>query len=256
MGSIFVLLVTIIVVVVLVSLLKAQQSGPAKEMGYEARKELFSPAERSFLGVLEQAVAGQYRIFGKVRLGDLIQPAKGYSKGQRLGAWNRINQKHVDFALCQTDTLAVVGAVELDDSSHRRKDRSERDDFVDKALKSAGIPLVRFAARKGYAVAEVQAQLEAALSFKEENKAPEEFSLAGSMEEKILSIVDDAEEVRVGKETAPSLETEIETATNEMVCSACNSPMVKRLAKKGPNAGKWFWACSAYPKCRKVVGIE
>lgn len=256
MGGIFILLVTIVVVAVLVSLLKSQQAATATEMGYEARKELFSPAERSFCGVLEQAVAGQYRVFGKVRLGDLIQPAKGYSRGRRTGAWNRINQKHVDFVICRPDTLAAVGAVELDDSSHGRKDRSERDDFVDKALKSAGISLVRFAARKGYAVAEVQAQLESVLSFKEENKAPEEFSLAGPMEEKTLNTVDDAEEVRVGKETAPSLETEIETATNEMVCSACNSPMVKRLAKKGPNAGKWFWACSAFPKCRMVVGIK
>ena len=180
MGSIVVLLVTIVVVAVLVSLLKAQQAGPSKEMSYEAPKALFSPAERSFLGVLEQAVAGQYRIFGKVRLGDLIQPAKGYTKGQRMGAWNRINQKHVDFVLCQPETLIVVGAVELDDSSHGRKDRKDRDDFVDRALESAGIPLVRFAARKGYAVAEVAAKLAEVLSPKEDETESADFSMGDS----------------------------------------------------------------------------
>ena len=103
---------------------------------------LFSPAERSFFGVLEQAVWGRYRVLGKVRLGDLVQPAKGLSAGKRTGAWNRIHQKHVDIVLCQPDTLAVAGVVELDDASHRRKDRAERDEFVDKALSTAGIPIV------------------------------------------------------------------------------------------------------------------
>jgi very-short-patch-repair endonuclease len=256
MGSLFVLLVLIIVVLVLVSLLKGQQTGPAKEMTYETRNALFSPAERSFLGVLDQAVAGQYRVFGKVRLGDLIQPAKGYTKGQRTGARNRINQKHVDFVLCQPDTLAPVGAVELDDSSHQRKDRSERDDFVDRALESAGIPVLRFAARKGYAVAEVQAQLEATLSSEEDGKELETFSLAGPTGESPLNVAIDAEDERGERETVASPETETEPASSEMLCSACNSPMVKRLAKKGSNAGKWFWACSAFPKCRKVVGIK
>lgn len=39
-------------------------------------------------------------------------------------------------------------------------------------------------------------------------------------------------------------------------CPACNAVMVKRQAKKGPNAGGWFWACTAYPKCRKALAVE
>lgn len=255
MGSIFILLLVMVVVAVLVSLLKVQQAGPAKEMTYEARKDFFSPAERSFFGVLEWAVAGKYRVLGKVRLGDLIQPAKGYTRSQRTVAWNRINQKHVDFVLCQPDTLAPVGAVELDDASHRQEERSERDDFVDRALKTAGIPIVRFAARKSYAVVEVKAQLQAVLPLKEEAHAPDEFSLTAQAEDESLNAAFDAEEMPEEKETKPSLEADMEPAASEMFCSACNSPMVKRLAKKGTNADEWFWACSAFPKCRKVVGI-
>jgi very-short-patch-repair endonuclease len=264
MGSLFVLLVLIVVAVVLVSLLKGQQSGPSKEMSYEARKALFSPAERSFLGVLEQAVAGQYRIFGKVRLGDLIQPAKGYTKGQRMGAWNRINQKHVDFVLCQPETLAVVGAVELDDSSHRRKDRKDRDDFVDRALESEGIPLVRFAARKGYAVAEVAAKLAEVLSPQEDETESADFCMGGSGEQNSLKVAEGCDGVSTAKvpggitsaheNTTSETEGEKDQVPSELTCSACNSPMVKRLAKKGPNAGSWFWACSAFPRCRMVVG--
>ena len=33
-------------------------------------------------------------------------------------------------------------------------------------------------------------------------------------------------------------------------CPKCNAPMVLRTAKKGTNAGKQFWGCSMFPKCR------
>lgn len=33
-------------------------------------------------------------------------------------------------------------------------------------------------------------------------------------------------------------------------CPACGQQMVRRTAKRGANAGKDFWGCSGYPKCR------
>ncbi|GMT44070.1 MAG: DNA-binding protein [bacterium] len=39
---------------------------------------------------------------------------------------------------------------------------------------------------------------------------------------------------------------------NSRVCPKCGSPMVLRIARKGNNTGKKFWACSAYPKCRYI----
>ena len=38
-------------------------------------------------------------------------------------------------------------------------------------------------------------------------------------------------------------------------CPKCESEMVLRTAKKGANAGKKFWGCSAYPKCRSIIQI-
>lgn len=32
-------------------------------------------------------------------------------------------------------------------------------------------------------------------------------------------------------------------------CPKCGKPMIKRMAKKGVNAGKEFWSCSSYPDC-------
>jgi len=39
-------------------------------------------------------------------------------------------------------------------------------------------------------------------------------------------------------------------------CPKCGSAMVKRVAKKGSNAGNEFWGCSTFPKCRAVVQEE
>lgn len=33
------------------------------------------------------------------------------------------------------------------------------------------------------------------------------------------------------------------------VCPKCGNPMIKRVARKGVNAGKEFWSCSSYPNC-------
>ena len=38
-------------------------------------------------------------------------------------------------------------------------------------------------------------------------------------------------------------------------CPKCEREMVLRIAKKGANAGKKFWGCSAYPKCRSIIQI-
>ncbi len=47
--------------------------------------------------------------------------------------------------------------------------------------------------------------------------------------------------------------TSTATAQNEPACPVCASQMVKRTAKKGPNAGAQFWGCSKYPACRGTI---
>ena len=37
--------------------------------------------------------------------------------------------------------------------------------------------------------------------------------------------------------------------SNAPVCPKCGKLMIKRVAKKGINAGKEFWSCSSYPNC-------
>lgn len=39
----------------------------------------------------------------------------------------------------------------------------------------------------------------------------------------------------------------------ELVCPKCGSPMIRRQAKSGANAGNHFWGCSSYPKCKSII---
>ena len=126
---------------------------------YQRKRELLSAAERSFFGVLEQAVGSNYCIFGKVSLSDVIGPAKEMDRGESQTAQNKIQAKHVDFVLCDPKDFSLVCAIELDDKSHRRKNRRERDEFVDWAFESAGLKLLHFPCRSSYNVAEIRARV-------------------------------------------------------------------------------------------------
>jgi len=60
---------------------------------YSSAGPLFTPADGSFLGVLDNVIGDDYRVFGKVRLSDRIVPEKGLSEGAWTAAANRFQLK-------------------------------------------------------------------------------------------------------------------------------------------------------------------
>jgi hypothetical protein len=97
----------------------------------------------------------------KVRLADLIYAPR--QEGQ-YAAWQRINRKHADFVLCDPQTVRPVLAIELDDRSHQRPDRVQRDGFVDQIFAAVKLPLVHVPARHSYNTQELAALLAEALT--------------------------------------------------------------------------------------------
>lgn len=161
-------------------------------------------------------------MLGKVRVADVIKPGKGLSRSEWQKAFNKISAKHFDFLLCKNDDLSIICAIELDDSSHKSKNRHERDEFLKGACEAASIPLIQVPAKSGYVISDIKALLAPYLEIKEHN-------------------------VNVDIATVEA---------GEKLCPKCSSPLVTRTAKKGPNAGKQFLACSAYPKCKHVEDIS
>lgn len=47
-----------------------------------------------------------------------------------------------------------------------------------------------------------------------------------------------------------------ETVEEKVMCPKCGAEMIKRVATKGANAGKAFYGCSNFPKCRGILSIE
>ncbi len=119
---------------------------------YRQRDALFTAAERSFLGVLDQAAAGRYRVFGKVRIADVLEPVKGLDKRVWARTFNRISAKHFDFVLCDPTTLKVNAVIELNDKSHASNRRINRDELVSTACADAGLALRVVKVQRRYSV--------------------------------------------------------------------------------------------------------
>jgi hypothetical protein len=159
--------VYIVVAGLLLLLLLSMAKRPAKTSksgdDYQQLDTLFTAAERSFLGVLDKAAADRYRVFGKVRVADVLQPAKGVDKRTWSSLFNRIKAKHFDFVLCDPKTLSVRAVIELNDKSHDTSKRSGRDSFLREACANAGLELLEVPAQRSYsseAVRQVLAKLE------------------------------------------------------------------------------------------------
>jgi hypothetical protein len=203
-----------------------------KETGalpYRLRDDFLSAAELSFYRVLATAVAGRAVVLTKVRLADLFfVPRSEGSAGFR----NRIAQKHVDFLLCDRETMRPLVGVELDDRSHERSSRQERDGFVDEVFWVAGLPLMHLPVRSGYSLAELALALAPYLGG-DEGAQPE--PIRGAPE--------------------PS-RPEPGAAGAVPLCPKCGVPMVVRTTGRGERRGERFYGCPNYPKCRETLPYE
>ena len=118
---------------------------------------LLSQGEKAFYDVLYQVVGNRAVIFTKVRLLDLIQCEE--SRGWRIFT-NRINRKHVDFVLCDPQTLAPLLVIELDDRSHHSSQATTSDQVKNEVLAKANIPMHRQTCQTAYDVNALAATLQ------------------------------------------------------------------------------------------------
>lgn len=78
-------------------------------------------------------------VLAQVQLSRLLGVKKGH-KGNWL---NRINRMSADFVVCRKDS-SIISVIELDDKTHEKEERQFTDQKKDKALLSAGIPMIRW----------------------------------------------------------------------------------------------------------------
>jgi len=139
---------------------RAKSRRPGQSFPYRTRQTLLSQGEAAFFGSLCEAVAGRFHIMCKVRLADVITCT---SKNWKRGFGAAISQKHLDFVLCEKETMRFVLAIELDDRSHERPERRRRDSFVNSALYTSCVAFLRFEAHASYSVSLIRARIEGLL---------------------------------------------------------------------------------------------
>lgn len=147
MTSLYVLAGIIIAAVIALAILKGMfesDSGDEKEKAkyqYKRKNFFLTRAEHECYDALVEAVGQEYRIYAQVHLPTLLEHK---IKGQDWrAALAHINRKSVDFVLCDKAYISPKLAIELDDKSHERPDRQERDREVERILQEAGVPLLR-----------------------------------------------------------------------------------------------------------------
>lgn len=219
---------------------------------YGKRDDFLSAAEISFFHVLQTILTDGHYLLTKVNLGDLFFVRQPH---ENKGARGRISQKHVDFVICDSSTMEPVLAVELDDRSHEREDRKQRDQLVDRVFAAAGLPILHIPAAKGYVTHDIQAQLSAHIHFPSpphEENTPD----SNSSPQRVDQSLQQHENAATTAE--PSLMPISDVSKDhdsDPVCPKCHSEMVSRTATKGKHAGNTFWGCINYPKCRQTVGL-
>ncbi len=140
---------------------RGSEAKQAEQMPYRARQFLLTKTEASFCHTLRRAVGDRFAIAMKVRLADVL---KCDAKENWQRHQNRINSKHLDFVLCAPNTMGIVAGIELDDRSHGRSKRQQRDAFLDAAMQAANLPLLRFPAQAHYDVNAIAQQIDGVLS--------------------------------------------------------------------------------------------
>lgn len=134
------LIFIVIIGTILKELTKKKRKSKTGDYKYQ-KKTLMSVNEKSFYSeLLPICKKHGFLLFSKVRLIDLIEPVRG---GNSNVAKLHIIQKHVDFVLCHASTLTPMLVIELDDNSHNSASAQQRDADKNKALESAGLPIIR-----------------------------------------------------------------------------------------------------------------
>lgn len=114
---------------------------------YKIKEEFITENELKLYKVLKKvAYELKLDIFTQVALNRILE-INNRRKQQQLR--NRIDRKSIDFVLYDEKTKKIVCCIELDDSTHEREDRIERDLFLDKIFKDT-IKLIRIKVQNYY----------------------------------------------------------------------------------------------------------
>ncbi|WP_318482580.1 DUF2726 domain-containing protein [Photobacterium leiognathi] len=161
MSTVIPMVLAAIVLMALLGMLRRIFGGTSNRYQYKAIESLVTPTELHFYKALSKAVPHNYIVCPKVRIADVlaVNVKRKNNESEWFRHFSKISQKHFDFVICNVSDMSFVCAVELNDASHNRKDRVERDEFVRMACESAGVTLHEVLPQKNYDIEQLTSMI-------------------------------------------------------------------------------------------------
>lgn len=197
----------------------------ASNIAFAKKEVLFATEEMAFFGVLQAALHLDYVILAKVGVAEVVAAVPHKNKLAYQTAMDNIRAEHFSFLVCDKNTLAILGAIELDEQRYLHGHQRERLQRLEMICKSANLPFLRFELKPAYVMYDVRKQVVAILG-----------------QQKPTSVLVE-KAVVTGSDSPPVTK----------LCPKCSGVMLKRKAKNGVHEGKWFWACAIYPSCKGMA---
>ena len=185
---------------------------------YRLRDVFLTTPELALFRTLQKMAGRHYVICPKVALNDIFYIVR---PNENVHFFNKFFRKHVDFLLCEPDSLRPAIGIELIKPVGRNETR-EVDQFMQNLFLNARLPLVHIPSSEHYSESDIENLLQ-------------------------LSI-------RKVMETGP-LRAVTKTDSVPM-CPVCGRMIVLRIHRNGANAGKKYYGCMDSPKCNGVVEIR
>lgn len=189
-----------------------------QRLPYRLKEPFLTTPELALFRVLFQMIDGRYVICPKVALNDVFYILR---PNENVHFFNKFFRKHVDFLLCEPQTLTPAFGVEILRPISKNEVR-EFDKFMDELFTDAGLPLVHVPSSETYELSDIVSLFQLAMT-----------KIDGTM----------ASRVTRDSDSVPQ-------------CPICGKMMVLRIRRTGTNSGRKYYGCMDSPRCAGVVAID
>ncbi len=194
-----------------------ENNADTQRLPYRLREPFLATTELALFRVLKKIVEDRYLICPKVSLNDVFYIVR---PNENVHFFNKFFRKHVDFLLCDPQTVAPAFGVEILRPNSKGEAR-ESDKFIQELFMDAGLPLVHIQSSETYNPAELV-----------------------SLFQQAMTKIDDTVPLRAAR-----------SSDSVPHCPLCGKMMVLRIRRTAWNSGKKYYGCMDSPRCAGVVEI-
>jgi len=188
-----------------------------QRLPYRLREPFLATTDLALFRTLNQMVGGRYLICPKVALNDIFYIVR---PNENVHFFNKFFRKHVDFLLCDPQTVAPAFGVEIVRPISKNEAR-ESDKYIEDLFVGAGLPLVHVPSGENYDPSDIVSLFQLALT-------------------------------KIGGTASLRLDNSSDSVPQ---CPVCGKMMVLRISRDGSQSKKYY-GCMDSPRCSGVVSID